>query len=331
MAKYGYVICIVALAVLQQYSASPCSPVILCDAQSRTEQPYNWFSMHLYADAPMSYFDYKAHFHASNTILGTPQHTTTSSVEAHDDMQSQELSEDAATANDASVAQSKPTCMICNKQFTYQTNVYRHIRSKHPQMSQLVVAKPYACTVAGCSKSYWCKGDLTQHLKSVHQQYKPTQYECRLCRNEFASLSDLYRHKITDHDKVFACNMCGRMSKNQLDLNAHKSSMHTLDGLLALVHGYNTNKLESKDQPYRCSVAGCNKSYKWLSRLRRHTQCHVTQPSVVVHSSKSPADSIDVQISPETTYTCRVCGEACHGATAMMMHIRTLHLGNATA
>ena len=110
-------------------------------------------------------------------------------------------------------------CPHCLKKFTHPSNLKRHIRTAHFEMSD---KKTYDCTE--CGKSFRDPSALKHHLKT-HMEVRP--FPCAACPKSFGSKTQLENHqRIHTGEKPFLCNMCGRCFVTKGQLKSHKLNRH---------------------------------------------------------------------------------------------------------
>ena len=82
----------------------------------------------------------------------------------------------------------------------------------------------HVCNI--CSKSYKTKGNLAQHIKSVHKGLK---YPCDQCQHSAATKAALKRHTCSMHEGIKypnPCSQCDKQFTNQASLKTHHESVH---------------------------------------------------------------------------------------------------------
>ena len=110
-------------------------------------------------------------------------------------------------------------CMHCSKVLTHPSNLKRHIRTAHFELSD---KKTYDCTE--CDKSFRDPSALKHHSKT-HMQVRP--FPCTSCSKSFGSKTQLDNHtRIHTGEKPFLCNMCGRCFVTKGQLKSHKLNRH---------------------------------------------------------------------------------------------------------
>lgn len=124
------------------------------------------------------------------------------------------------------------SCDYCEKTFNYKNNYQTHILLHTNE-------RPFPCTL--CEKSFRSKWDLTIHIR-VHNDIR--KYECNICGKKFRVSSHMTSHQYTHFSKSFECDICFQKYISPRTLKQHKSTVH------------------SDEQPYECSVDGCQKKFK---------------------------------------------------------------------
>ena len=110
---------------------------------------------------------------------------------------------------------SKFQCSQCDKLFSHNKGVHRHIRSVHEGVK-------YACNQ--CDKQFTDQANLTKHIQSVHEGVK---YACNQCDHQATRQDNLTRHIKSEHEGVkYACNQCDKQYTQKQNLKAHILSKH---------------------------------------------------------------------------------------------------------
>ena len=110
-------------------------------------------------------------------------------------------------------------CSHCEKKFNHPSNLKRHIRTAHFEVSD---KKIYACPE--CGKIFKDPSARKHHIK-IHLEVRP--HPCDGCDKSFATKSQLESHvRIHTGEKPFVCNVCGRSFVTRGQLKSHKLNRH---------------------------------------------------------------------------------------------------------
>jgi KRAB domain-containing zinc finger protein len=135
------------------------------------------------------------------------------------------------------------SCVICEKQFTRNSQVYRHMRVVHEKVRDFNCEK--------CAQSFTCKRDLTKHFETVHLKLRP--FQCAECNKGFYLMTKLLVHVKLVHEKakpVIICNTCEKSFPTKKLLGRHRRDYHSPTGKFPCIQ--------------------CDKSYKRRMNLKNH-------------------------------------------------------------
>ena len=110
------------------------------------------------------------------------------------------------------------SCPNCEKSYTHNRDLTRHIKSVHSKMS-------YPCEE--CSARFSYIGDLARHINDIHTKEKIIY--CPECDEPFTQSANLNRHISDVHSKLkkFSCPQCDESFAQKGHLNRHTSDVHS--------------------------------------------------------------------------------------------------------
>ena len=133
-------------------------------------------------------------------------------------------------------------CNICDKTFTFQSNLDHHVRQFHnqspddPQSSgqqsllQEDETNDTKCSICGADFSDKFRRD--RHLYEVHPPF-PERIKCTMCDTTFSRWETLLRHRGKAHDynardvhQAKKCGICEKIYSNLDNLNRHIKQVH---------------------------------------------------------------------------------------------------------
>jgi len=233
------------------------------------------------------------------------------------------------------------SCHFCNKSFSSESNLRRHIRVNH-EASQFpchmckavfkridsLVRHKRANHLDLCCKA--CRGVFNSaEAKSTHECMRPSEKKlsCDVCGKTFVNRSNLNKHSYLVHGGVkFYCTMCPKFFRRSMTLTLHMWKFHSrfdcprcslvLDSAALLcehmssVHGQkatkNLSEICRRPVPRSIPVANCtrcNKMFSSRSNLAKHIR--------VVHS--------------HPRWHCSMCERTFTSELQLSLHIRTFH------
>ena len=112
------------------------------------------------------------------------------------------------------------TCgKICNGNATYKTHMKTHMRAEGVNESETNIKLYHYCDK--CERRFLYKGQLNDHVRSVHDKIDVT---CKECPMTFKTLQAMYKHKILSHstDERFGCKYCGKRFGSMANARSHE-------------------------------------------------------------------------------------------------------------
>ncbi|XP_067133511.1 zinc finger protein 761-like [Centruroides vittatus] len=162
--------------------------------------------------------------------------------------------------------QRKYSCQVCNKSFKTKCCLRAHVLIHTDECK-------YCCQI--CNKYFKTKFSLRQH-KKTHED-RTDKYFCDVCKTGFRCNSTFVRHRIVQHQNMFACSYCRKSFKTKNMLEAHKKihiqkcnicKKEVLSKSSLILH----QRIHSGIKPYLCKV--CNRRFVSNSELKRHQSFH---------------------------------------------------------
>lgn len=188
-------------------------------------------------------------------------------------------------------------CDICDKEFTSQANMFRHmanIKKDHarksfekPKPKSKKKSKIFKCD--RCDKKYYFNFGLVKHKTEEHGAVFA--FECNMCHMKFEKESKLKSHQLWNHEgnaNYLQCDMCDMKFKDMQFLNAHKAGMHV------------------NVKEFKCDI--CDKMFDDQNYLDIHkVGIHgVSKPNVVPKSETRAAEN-DPSLLDIELYECDQC------------------------
>ncbi|XP_038061981.1 zinc finger protein 420-like [Patiria miniata] len=158
-------------------------------------------------------------------------------------------------------------CDICGRDFVdrYRLRIHQSIHLE---------VRPHKCNM--CDKSFTEACRLKRHLRE-HENRR--EFGCEICNKKFNFKDQLETHvKTHSEERPFQCQNCPKCFKNSSALHRHQR-----------VHS---------DQSFCCPV--CNKGFKFMKSLRKHTLQHLGKDVMSFAASSSSLADLCGIIPPST-------------------------------
>nr|GMC84232.1 transcription factor IIIA-like isoform X1 [Ipomoea batatas] len=185
------------------------------------------------------------------------------------------------------------TVECCNRKFSFQSNMKRHVKEMHDQCdsSNIDSPKQYVCSEAGCGKVFKYASKLKAHEDS-HVKLETVEAICTEpgCLKYFTNQQCLKEHIQSCHQHI-VCEICGtkQLKKNmKRHLRMHEAQPsserikcdfegceHTFATKSNLNQHVKACHLELK--PFACSISGCGMrfSFKHVRDNHEKSGCHL--------------------------------------------------------
>ncbi|XP_078000044.1 uncharacterized protein LOC144452767 [Glandiceps talaboti] len=190
-------------------------------------------------------------------------------------------------------------CSQCEKQFADLSQLARHMKYSHPDMSSRkwkchlcsraftssaklnvhvlvhMGVKPHKCE--HCDKTFTDPSNLRMHL-SIHTGLK--RFHCNICEKTFRQKAHLHSHMVTHTgEKKLKCQFCDRMFSRHSDVKQH-TYMHTKEKQVQcqvcgrifwrLQHLKKHMKTHTGERDFKCEK--CEKAFQTRYHLKRHSE-----------------------------------------------------------
>lgn len=195
-------------------------------------------------------------------------------------------------------------CCDCGKFFPNGDEIYIHLL-RHANY------KPYECTHEGCSKRFFDRYKLRNHL-ATHDPNVEKKYICDECQRPFTQLEYLNCHKRRKHStiKPYSCNFCTKAFAFHHDLNLHLT-VHT------------------GNKKHVCNI--CEASFTKAWSLKQHLTTHETGASQL-HCNECNYSTISkaqlqkhMQSHNKVKYLCEECELEFKTENELKFHIDEAH------
>lgn len=225
-------------------------------------------------------------------------------------------------------------CNLCDEKFEFEYLLKWHVIYKHKVVSNednktqtRTVEKVYKCTFPTCKESFSNATNLTNHVR-IHLPLKIKPYDCATCGKTFRELGNLKRHVLVHTDEMpFACEMCDKKFRWKQNLKRHIVRHIAAQDKQA-------KKQCAADKSYKCTFAGCNKSFSAQTHLTKHGHSHLPkeiQPYECDTCGRKFSEfgnlrrHRNVHID-EKPFICHVCSKQFRFKQNLKIHIITRHI-----
>ena len=206
----------------------------------------------------------------------------------------------------------KSVCNKCGEKFKFKIELKRHLVICSNSSND---KKQYRCQQ--CDKRFGKKALLKIHVRDIHKDTAPRDFECHKCAKSYSSFFHLNRH-LQNHSHE--CQECGKTFKTREERKEHIKERHKKE-----TYKYHLNSHE-------CNV--CHKYFDREKDLNRHIECvhldlrpHIC--STCQRGFRSRRDltrhisSVHLGLKP---YSCKECQAKFALVTALEDHVQRVHL-----
>lgn len=167
----------------------------------------------------------------------------------------------------------------CNKKYTRQFHLTRHIKKSHESNKDQV--KSFKCVRDNCVKSFSCENALYKHMKYSHEKRK---FQCEHCPKAFIKHQHLKVHSF-EHTKVLpypcpepGCDKAFLLpSKLRAHQNTHKGYTCDLEGCEAVFTKWTLlQKHRKTDHQKQFPCPSCDRVFFTKWNLVTHMETHST-------------------------------------------------------
>ena len=167
-------------------------------------------------------------------------------------------------------------CEYCGKNYSTKGNLKNHLSSIH------LNNKPFKCQFPNCNKSYINKSLLNIHYIS-HTGNR--QFICRICGKKFIEKSNLRIHlKTHSNQRPYICEFCGKSYKIICHLKEHINLYHLkikkfkcplCDSSFGRKSTLNSHlKTHTGEKNFLCPIFGCKKFFAEKGNMIIHFKRH---------------------------------------------------------
>lgn len=156
--------------------------------------------------------------------------------------------------------QNRFQCMVCNRWFAkrYLLNAHQKTHAGN---------KSFECSL--CQKRYTNQSNLDRHIRIFHK--KERLHTCTTCHKTFAQLSSLRLHQsVHVAEREFSCDMCNSKFKSEIHLKLHQKRHMPTE--YRPKRKYSPPKKAYKPPQKLCVCNECGKRFTNLALLRSHKQ-----------------------------------------------------------
>lgn len=152
-------------------------------------------------------------------------------------------------------------CSVCSRWFEKRYQLNTHHKTHNG-------VKSVKCSL--CEKQYTSQTNLDRHIRIMHKQER--QHTCSTCQKTFAQLASLRIHQsVHEAERKFGCDICNHKFKSEIHLKLHKKRHLPTEYRLKRRSSL-PKKPTYKSPPKLCVCNECGKRFTSIAMLRSHMQ-----------------------------------------------------------
>lgn len=267
------------------------------------------------------------------------------------------IDEDGGAGDAAESERRKPVirCPYCETCAPTRSHMVKHIKNVH----DIETESPFLCVV--CNKVFKRKATLDTHNQVYHPQGEnasdnerilrenqillngETAYHCNLCnRNMFNAIRFLAHHRLHFVERKFTCDLCGKQTRTQHQLNTHIKIIHLnirnyeCDICAKSFHSKQSceehRRIHTGERPFSCEI--CGKTFIAMNALFTHKKfhddffahaCHLCPKKFKVR--RSLTNHIRTHTG-ERPFQCDMCSKTFNNSSRFSYHKKVTHSDN---
>ena len=226
----------------------------------------------------------------------------------------------------------KPTfeCGICDFQFPFQYDLSKHYRLNHRDRGDELKCK-------ACSTSFMHTDQLKRHFLSLHMTPR---FRCLLCNFKSGTLKYASDHARVHRPRTLECDLCEKVYKRTIELNAHKERVHELKTFECPIcnkklsnKSYLKTHIEAKHEMIKYSCSFCpykatDKYYLQMHESAQHLGGEKFECKFCDYKGKLKASLLSHQktVHENVRFYCDECPLKFRSAGQMRTHKKKKHL-----
>lgn len=214
---------------------------------------------------------------------------------------------------------SEISCELCEKKFTTQRNLKRHLHQIHnPDFSYL------ECD--DCSKIFKGKHSLIAHIQATHNISRHSS-KCHICHKVYTNKRNLKRHIESFHGEkgVYKCSLCPKIYTSNQSLRRHSRIRHQTSK-------QKTRIILRSNETFKIGCEKCGRAFPEEPLLRQHMKAdHSFQAfydycrKALLRKELSKCNYATEQSRESCSFNCEFCTNAFPTVYQLKDHMRIHH------